>query len=425
MRFSFLAAALALAACATATPAPSLDALAERYVSLALEYNTHDDGFVDAYYGPEALKTHALASRRTLAALEADADALLGDLRGVRAEGMEARRRDFLEAYARAMRTRMAMQDGQRLSFRDEARLVFGVTPTIRPLSEFDVPRARLDRMLPGDGPLDQRVEAFRARYLIPPARYEAVIRAAIAECRRRTLEHISLPEDESFTLEFVTDKPWSGYNWYQGGHRSLIQINTDQPISIDRAIVLGCHEGYPGHHTHNVLMETELSHGRHWLEFTLFPLYSPISYIAEGEADHGIKLAFPDEERMRFEQRVLYPLANLDPATAPAYEAFLAVMNELQDANVTITQMLIDGEIDRARAVDLMQHYLVRSRVRAEQAVAFSEAYRAYVINYTQGERAVGAALAAAGPDPAARWARLARILSEPTLPHDLAAAP
>ena len=37
-------------------------------------------------------------------------------------------------------------------------------------------------------GPLAARVDAFTARYTIPPERIEPVMRAAIAECRARTL---------------------------------------------------------------------------------------------------------------------------------------------------------------------------------------------------------------------------------------------
>jgi hypothetical protein len=58
------------------------------------------------------------------------------------------------------------------------------------------------------------------------------------------------LPAEESFTLEYVTNQPWSGYNWYKGHYTSLIQINTDLPVAISRALDLACHEGYPGHHT-------------------------------------------------------------------------------------------------------------------------------------------------------------------------------
>ena len=117
-----------------------------------------------------------------------------------------------------------------------------------------------------------------------------------------------------------MTDKPWSGYNWYQGGYRSVIQVNVSLPIWIDRALDLACHEGYPGHHLYNALLERELVRGRGWPEFQVYPLFSPQSLIAEGTANYGIELAFPAAERLAFERDVLFPLAGLDPALAAPY---------------------------------------------------------------------------------------------------------
>jgi hypothetical protein len=92
-----------------------------------------------------------------------------------------------------------------------------------------------------------------------------------------------------------VTGKSWGAYNWYQGSFRSRIQVNTDLPIFIDRALDLACHEGYPGHHVYNVLLEKNLVRDRGWIEFTVYPLFSPQSLIAEGSANLGIEVAFPD----------------------------------------------------------------------------------------------------------------------------------
>ena len=117
--------------------------------------------------------------------------------------------------------------------------------------------------------------------------------------------------------MEFVTDKSWSGYNYYQGDYKSLIQINTDLPIRLTRAIDLGCHEGYPGHHALNMLLEARLSNAKGWREFTVYPLYSPQSLIAEGSANYGIELAFPGKEKAAFERDVLAPIAGIDPAEA------------------------------------------------------------------------------------------------------------
>jgi hypothetical protein len=106
-------------------------------------------------------------------------------------------------------------------------------------------------------------VDQYRRRFVIPRERLDTVFRTAVAESRRRTLRHVRLPANESFTIEYVTGKSWSGYNWYQGGARSLIQVNTDLPIFIDRALDLAAHEGYPGHHVYNVLLEQHLVRDR------------------------------------------------------------------------------------------------------------------------------------------------------------------
>ena len=185
-------------------------------------------------------------------------------------------RKDGLVKRLRSMRLRMAMAAGERLPFDRESAVLFDATvPTVAPESYRDA-IDRIASLVPGSGVLAERIEAFRSRMTIPPERLADVFDAAIAECRRRTLEHIALPDSESFTLEYVTDQPWSGYNWYQGDQHSLIQINTDLPIFIDRAVDLGCHEGYPGHHTYNVLTETKLVRERGWVEFTLGPLFGP-----------------------------------------------------------------------------------------------------------------------------------------------------
>ena len=104
----------------------------------------------------------------------------------------------------------------------------------------------------------------------------------------------MTLPQAERFDLEYVNGTPWSACNWYKGGYRSVIQVNTDLPIAIDRAIDLACHEGYPGHHVYNANLERTLVKERGWVEFSLYPLFSPQSFIAGGSANFGVDMAFP-----------------------------------------------------------------------------------------------------------------------------------
>ena len=185
------------------------------------------------------------------------------------------------------------------------------------PEARFEEVQARLETLVPGPGPLLARIDALRDTMVIPRDKLDAVFAAAIKECRARTLAHLTLPEGESFTVEYVTSQPWGAYNWYKGDYRSVIQVNTDLPIYIDRAVDLACHEGYPGHHVMGVLVEQRLVRERGFQEMTVLPLYSPTGLIAEGSANYGIELAFPGDARVAFEREVLVPLAGLDAERA------------------------------------------------------------------------------------------------------------
>jgi hypothetical protein len=407
-----------------AARADSLDGIARDYVRLVLEIGERDSGYIDAYYGPRRWQRAAHAHPRTVDQLAAAA-ALLRQRVGriaVRPLSLDVRRQGFLAGQLDAAALRLRLLQGGTLTFAEEARGMYGIELQLLPLTNFDPVLARIERLVPGEGPLADRVEAFQDRFVIPPDRLERVMRAAIAECRRRTLAHMTLPREESFRLEFVTHQSWSGYNWYQGHYRSLIQINTDFPVRMSRAVDLGCHEGYPGHHVYNMLLERILARGRGWVEFSIYPLYSPQSFIAEGSANYGIELAFPGAERAAFERDVLYPLAGLSTADVEAYAALQNALRQLAGARFTIASEQVDGHITREQAVALTERYGLVSRPRAEQSVAFTEHYRAYVINYGLGQAMVRAAVEATGSTPAARWGAMWWILSGPTVPADLA---
>jgi hypothetical protein len=416
---------LLLAGCVSAGPArDSLDSIARDYVKLQLAIGEKEEGYVDAYYGPPEWQAEAKMGSRALPDLAARAGVLAVRLRSLadaRLEPIERRRRDFLLANLRAASTRLRMMQGEKLAFADEAEGLFGVRPELRPLAAYDPVLARIERLVPGTGPLADRVDAFQERFSIARDRLDPVMRAAIAECRRRTVAHIALPANERFSLEFVTGKSWGGYNWYKGDSNSLIQVNTDLPVRIGRAVDLGCHEGYPGHHVHNVLLEDKLARGKGWVEFSLYPLYSPQSFIAEGSANYGIELAFPGDEQLAFETATLYPLAGLPTAGAARYLALQEAMRDLAGARFTIAADYLDGRIDRAKAVELIRKYQLVSPARADKSVAFIDQYRSYVINYGLGLDYVRTYVESFGEAPERRWAAMESLLSGPTLPSDL----
>ena len=400
-----------------------LGSIASDYVKLTLALGEKEAGYVDAYYGPAQWVEAAKADPRDMRELgNAIVDLMLRlDALTISDDPLVEARKRFLSAQLEAALTRHAMMQKEKFPFAKEAMGLFGVTPELRPLTEFDPVLEEIENIVPGEGPLSERVAAFENGYIIPTDRLQAVFDTAIAECKARTAQYFDLPEGENFKLEFVTGKSWSGYNYYQGNYQSLIQVNTDLPIFIGRAVDLGCHEGYPGHHVYNMLLEKNLTKGRGWQEFSVYPLYSPQSLIAEGSANFGIELAFNGQDRLDYERDVLYPLAGLDPDTAAAYWALQIAKQALSGARMTIAQQYLDGEITREEAVALNQKYQLVSAERAAQMTDFNEQYRSYVINYGLGLEMVRDWIEAQGDAPVWRWKAMEWLLSEPMLPGDL----
>jgi hypothetical protein len=407
-----------------AAPAMSIADISDAYVRLTLEAGTHEAEYVDAYYGPPALQAAATANPRSLAQLIAAARVLTaaidGTLPSIKVES-DRRRAVALRGMLIAADTRLQMLQGRTFAFNDEAQGQFATVPDLKPLAHYDAILASLETLIPGNGPLAARVDAFNERYVIPKDRLQPVFDAAISECKRRTAQFINLPAGETFVMEFVTGKPWSGYNYYKGNYKSLIQINTDLPIRISRAVDLGCHEGYPGHHVLNLMVEEQMARKKGWKEYEVNPLYSPTSVLSEGSANYGIDLAFPAAEHLAFERDILYPIAGLDPNSAEAFWKMQQMTEALSGARLTIAKMYLDGGVTRAQALELTQKYLLLSPARAEQSVKFTDHYRSYVINYGWGKDLVRAYIERGNPDATERWRRMEKILSEPTVPADL----
>lgn len=406
--------------------APSVDAVAARYVKLVLAVGLHDADYVDAYYGPAEWREAVAAEQPSLERIDSDAEAVQRALVGLApaadADELVRLRHEYLTKQLATLRARVAMLGGGALTFDEESAALYDAVAPQHTEAEFDRALADLAVRLPGEGTVGERYERFRDRFIVPRDKLGAVFAAAIEACRARTLEHIDLPAGETFALEYVRGKSWSGYNWYQGNFTSLIQINTDLPIYIDRAIDLACHEGYPGHHVYNVLLEKHLVRDRGWVEFTVYPLFSPQSLIAEGTANYGIEVAFPDDDRRAFERDVLFPAAGLDPKLVDEYYDVAALVERLSYAGNEGARRYRDGRIDARAAAAWHERYTLASRARAEQRVRFIDQYGAYVINYNLGKDLVARYVERlAGDDGARRWSMFGELISSPRLPSGL----
>ncbi|MEO8381171.1 MAG: hypothetical protein ABI779_16045 [Acidobacteriota bacterium] len=397
---------------------------AERYVKLVLAMGEHDSDYVDAFYGPPEWREEIRDVRPTLPFIHSAALVLREELESYDrpADAMESLRLDYLRRQTDALIVRAEMLEGRILQFDEESQALYDAVAPSHPEEYFRELNAEIEREVPGSGPLSDRVEAFRGDFIIPRAQLDRVFAAAIDLCRAKTLEHMALPAGETFTVEYVNGKSWSGYNWYHGGFHSLIQVNTDLPIFIDRAIDLACHEGYPGHHVYNSLLEKTLVRDRGWVEFSVYALFSPQSLIAEGSANYGIDVTFPAGERVEMEQEHLFPLAGLDPTRAAHYYRVHELVARTGYAGNEAARRYLGGEISADEAAQWLTSYALMSPERARQRVKFFDQYRSYVINYNLGKDLVRRYVESrAQGDAQLRWNVFADLLSSPRLPSSL----
>lgn len=397
--------------------------LADQYVRLALVIGQYDEAFVDAYYGPDSLKPTtpkaAVFPKDSLLiavrALKAEVDAIAqADSTNHRATWMS----DQLIAFDRRVR----IFAGEYGTFDEESKDLFGAAAPTYNEAHYQQLVTSLDSLLPGKGTVPERFQTLANKFIIPKDKLDTVFKAAIAECRKRTLEHYQLPQNEDFKLEFVSNKSWNGYNWYKGNYQSLIQINTDLNIFIDRAIDVGSHESYPGHHVYNMLLEKNLYHDQGLTEISMYPLFSPQSLIAEGTANYGIEVVFPGNDKTIFAREVLLPLAGLDTTGIDLYFRALALKGKLNYARNEVGRGLLSGSMTEEVAVRWLKDYCLFNEETAVKSISFIRNYRSYVINYNFGMDLVKAWVERnGGTDPETRWKVFEKLLNAQVRIKDL----
>ncbi|MCF0073332.1 hypothetical protein LZD49_22835 [Dyadobacter sp. CY261] len=405
-----------------------LDSIAREYVTLGLSIGRFDSDFVDAYYGPDSLRPSITDSSRF------PKEKFLKDIAGLKrslsefpADGTNdtlARRAVWLSAQLTAFERRIHVFSGTLVPFDSESKELFDAVAPVYDEKHFQDLIARLDGLLPGKGPVPERYQQLASQFVIPQNKIDTVFRTAIAEARKRTLTHYTLPPGENFKLEYVHDKPWSGYNWYKGNYKSIIQINVSQPIYIERAIDLACHEGYPGHHVYNALLEKNLYRDKGWTEISLYPLFSPQSLIAEGSANYGISIAFPGNEQKEFCKNVLMPLAGLDTTLSNVYFEVLAIRSALNYARNEVARGLLDRGMSEQEAKRWLTDYCLLPDKGASDYLRFIRKYRSYVINYNYGQDIVKKYIESQGGTaayPDKRWKLFETLLSNENKASDL----
>jgi hypothetical protein len=378
----------------------------ERYLRLGLQVGRHIDGIVDAYFGPpEPAAAVEAAPPVEPRALVSEAEALLEELE----DGWLRDQVFGLRAYAGVLA-------GESRPYADEVEGCYGVRPAYTDEAVFTGAHARLEELLPGDGPLAERYERWRRSILVPSEQVERTVAAVIEEARAWTRGVVDLPDGEGVVLEIVRDEPWLAFNYYLGDLRSRIAVNVDLPTSAMDLLQLTIHETYPGHHAERCSKEHLLVRGRGLLEETLVLVPTPQSLVSEGIAELAPEVLLGSDAGAALAAVMHDAGIELDLAHALAVER---AHEPCQWAGVNAALLLHDAGASDAEAQAYLERWTLMTPERASHSIRFltEPTSRTYVITYSAGLE-LCRSYVAGEPE------RFRRLLTEQVRVRDLLAA-
>jgi len=388
------------------------DEFVREYLLLGLRFDRVEPGYVDAFTGDPALRRivdnepapdpSALARRAEQLMTEAPS-------------GLDRDRADFVTAHLRALACAGRKFAGEPVGFVDEVRAYFDVTISKGSEDEYRQAHARLDEALGGSGSLADRMQAHRHHDEIPPERLAECIDAFSSALRDRVRATWPLPDGEVVDYEVVTDKPWSGFNYYLGDYRSRVAVNADLKQQMSNLPRLVAHESYPGHHTEHCRKEAGLVSRRGQAEQTIFLVNTPQCLMAEGLADLALHGAVgPGWGAWAAEIYADLGLRFDGPRAEALAEASAGLLSVRQDAAL----MLHDEHRSADDVAAFLKRWLLVDDERARQMLRFlsSPLWRAYISTYVEGYRLLRGWL-----DAGSLVERFTRLLDEPLIPSAL----
>lgn len=376
--------------------------VAERYVELCLRIARHDDDLVDFYYGPQEI------AERVAAEPIRDPARLVEDARGLAEETDST----YLRAQCLGLEVVARKLAGQEISYADEVERCYAVRPQRVPEERFAEAHEALDEALPQGGTLAERFQRWRDGDPVPVDRLGAVLQMFSDRLRERTRELLGLPDGEATELALVTNEHWTAYNYYLGGLRSKVAVNTDLPHNASEIAHLVAHELYPGHHTEHAWKEQLLYLDGGLLEESVLPYGTPQSVIGEGLAELGIEMVVEDQDTFVAEVLGEWGIEYDADSGRRIREARKPLERVVNNAAILLH---IDGvSSDEAKAY--IQRWGLSSEERAQHAVEFvmHPTGSAYITTYTDGYDLCRDWVAG---DPQ----RFKRLLTEQLTPADL----
>lgn len=399
------------------------DHLIREYLVLGLRFDRIEEGYVDAFTGDPALRRQvADEPAPDPIDLTAQARRLLSALPDVpRDAAFTDQRAEFIAAHLRALACAGRKFAGEEVGFVDEVRDYFDVEIARGDPERYRAAHARMDEVLGGAGPLAERIAAHRRAQEVPPERLEECIHAFSSALRDIVRTTYPLTDSETVVYEVVTDKPWSGFNYYEGDYRSRVAVNADLKQQMAHLPALVAHESYPGHHTEHCRKEAGLVAGLGHGEQTIFLVNTPQCLMAEGLADLALHAAVGPGWGAWASDIYADLGLRFDGERA---EALSQASADLAAVRQDAALMLHDEHRDTDDVAAYLQRWLLVDEARARQMLKFlsSPLWRAYTSTYVEGYRLLRGWLDAR-PAGAGLTERFGRLLDEPLIPSSLRA--
>ncbi|MCP4549338.1 MAG: hypothetical protein GY835_23030 [bacterium] len=363
------------------------DSMIEEYIKLALAMDQHLPGYSEIYYGPKKWKDEISQSApQPLSHLAQVADRLYADIS--ESTEFDKQRRDFLGKQLRAMSSLLGFLQGDKLSVREEGRLLYEIVPQWTDEAEFNEAHRVLDDLLPAGKTLYERTQRHKEEIRLSIDAFERLIHITAVELHRRTIDEFPLPKNDSFEFVFVNNKPWPANHYYLGNSSSRVEINTDLPFYVSFVVYMVSHDLYPGHHTEISIKEERLYSEQGREEHCIWPINTPATAVSEGIAERGRKMIMSDEEWIEWHSEVLYPAVGLDHLDAERRYLIGNASTQLDGVYGNAVFLAHDQGKTDDEVMEYIKKFRLLSEEEAAGCVRFIKApqFRSYYFTYLCG---------------------------------------
>ena len=339
-----------------------MDAL-EKYVKICGEVGNFTEtitgvSIVDAYYGPDELSPDKQNKDPRAEDLIHDLESLTDSIRDSIREPLK---QSCLLGEVSSFIAVVNWLNSNISSYADIVEQIFHISLKQYPKSEIDIRRSHVDEALASYSgeTLNEKVANFESEGEVTGEKMRELVEGELQE---KAIEVSSLFKEKIYSVlgrdvtdngveyKCVVDKPWAGYNWYQGGYKSINEFNTD--VTFNRDSILGVIYHEYEHHVSNLWRERSYIEDGN-VDLSIVPLHTGRCVISEGTADTAREfLGVMDDSPRMVVVNALYNLRRMTGINA-------AIMLNKEKKSV---DEVVDYLVDRG----------LRKRKSAEQSIAF-----------------------------------------------------